>query len=141
MVVWSHIFQRSAFWQEEEALKKYCFQSSDIWKGHFSWVGTLFKEITGENLKFSRVISFKSFPTREKCPFPMSEDWKRYFLSASSSCQKADLQKMCDQTTMVWNSFRFWGQFLPVLDKFDVLIQKELPAQILNKEACMLFAN
>ena len=26
MVVQSHIFQRSAFWQEAEALKKYCFR-------------------------------------------------------------------------------------------------------------------
>merc|ERR1711954_22210 len=40
-------FARSGpFWQEAEALKKYCsrFQSSDLGYGHFSRVGTLFPE-------------------------------------------------------------------------------------------------
>ena len=37
MVVRSHIFQRSAFWQEAEVLKKYCFcfQPSDLGQGQF----------------------------------------------------------------------------------------------------------
>ena len=41
--------------------------------------------------------------------------WKQYFLSTSASCQKADLQKMCDRTTMFGGSFKFWGQFLTYL--------------------------
>ena len=46
-------------------------------------------------LKITPIISGKSVPIREKwkCPYPKSEGWKRkqYFLSASASCQKADL--------------------------------------------------
>ena len=76
MVVQSHIFQRSAFWQEAEA------------------------------------VLFKHF----------------HFLPKSRPLENVQPR----------GSFRFFWQFLPVLDKFDGLTQKELPAQILNKEACML---
>ena len=40
------------FWQEAEALKKYClcFQPSDLGQGQFSQIGTLFPEKIGENV-------------------------------------------------------------------------------------------
>ena len=41
----------SPFWQEAEALKKYClcFQPSDLGQGQFSQIGTLFLEKIGEH--------------------------------------------------------------------------------------------